>query len=157
VEGTYTFLSCQNHALDDARPAHRITVQDSVVRLRPFPGGFKTASSEAVHGAIYKSQGNAPALDLRRVVIASERFRDPSGDGPRLPERRGRVPDRYEDVTLVWLGRGRYPGNVPEGCRVSGDRSVYDDAVLGWKARHGVADDGSVDMDRMIDPAPLSR
>ena len=157
VEGTYTFLSCQNHGLDDARPAHRITVRDSVVRLRPFPGGFKTASSDAVHGAIYKSQDNAPALDLRRVVIASERFRDPSGDGPRLPERRGPVADRYEDVTLVWLGRGRYPGNVPEGCRVSTDRSVYDDAVRAWKARHGVTDDDSVDMDRMIDPAPIGR
>ena len=157
VEGTYTFLSCQNHDLDDARPDHRITVQDSVIRLRPFPGGFKTRSTDAVHGQIYKSQDNAPALVLRNVVIASERFRDPSGDGPRLPERRGRVRDHYENVTLVWLGRGRYPGNVPDGCRVTRDPAVYEGAVQDWKARHGVVDDDHVDMDRMLDPDPVSR
>jgi len=107
-----------------------------------------------VHGQIYKSQDNAPALVLRNVVIASERFRDPSGDGPRLPERRG---DHYEDVTLVWLGSGPYPGNVPAGCRLSTDRAVYEDAVADWKARHGIADEDDVDVDRMITPVPISR
>ncbi len=157
VEGTYTFLSCQNHALDDLHVTQSVTVEDSIVRLRPFPGGFKTRSTDAVHGQIYKAQDNAPALRLRNVVVASERFRDPSGDGPRLPERRGHIADRYEDVTLVWLGSGRYPGNVPDGCRLTRDPSVYEDAVADWKARHGVVDEDDVDMDRMIDPAPIAR
>jgi hypothetical protein len=166
VEGTYTFLSCQNHGLDGARPDHEITVENSVVRLRPYPGGYKTRSTDSVHGQIYKAQDNAPGLFLRNVVIASERFRDPSGDGPRLPERRGRIVDHYEDVTLVWLGPGAYPGNVPAGCRLSTDPGVYEDAVTEWKARHGVADPGSgdmdtvdmdtVDMDRMLDPVPAA-
>ena len=156
VEGTYTFLSCQNHALDGMRVAQSVRVEDSIVRLRPFPGGFKTRSTDAVHGQIYKSQDNAPALRLRNVVIASERFRVPSGDGPRLPERRGRIEDRYEDVTLVWLGRGDYPGNVPDGCRLTRDPAVYEDAVADWKARHGVVGE-NVDMARMLDPAPVPR
>jgi hypothetical protein len=134
-----------------------VTVEDSIVRLRPCPGGFKTRSTDAVHGQIYKAQDNAPALVLRNVVVASERFRDPTGDGPRLPERRGRIADRYEDVTLVWLGGGRYPGNVPAGCRVTRDPTVYEDAVADWKDRHGVVDEDDVDMDRMIDPAPIAR
>ncbi|MGY1620125.1 hypothetical protein ACI797_25585 [Geodermatophilus sp. SYSU D00691] len=156
VEGTYTFLSCQNHGLDGARPRHGVTVEHSVVRLRPFPGGYKTRSTDAVHGQIYKSQENGPALVLRHVVIAAERFRDPD-DGPRLPERTGQVQDRYEDVTLVWLGPGGYPGNVPAGCRVTTDRAVYDRAVASWKSRHGVRADGGVDPDRMIAPEPVSR
>jgi hypothetical protein len=155
VEGTYTFLSCQNHDLDHVRPAQTVTVENSIVRLRPFPGGYKSHSTDAVHGQIYKHQDNAPALVLRHVVIASERFR--TGDGAQLPERRGRIRDYYEDVTLVWLGRGRYPGNVPDGCRLSGDASVYADAVAEWKARHGVVGDDVVDTNRMIDPAPITR
>ncbi len=157
VEGAYTFLSCQNHALDDVRPTSTVTVQDSVVRLRPFPGGYKKHSTDAVHGPIYKSQDNAPALVLRNVVIASERFRDPDSDDPRLPERRGPLTDRYQDVTLVWLGAGRYPGNVPDGCRLTTDRTVYDRAVDDWKTRHGVDPAGEVQMDRMLRPQPLSR
>jgi hypothetical protein len=157
VESTYTFLSCQNHGLDGVRTSQTVTVEDSVVRLRPFPGGFKTRSTDAVHGQIYKAQDNAPALVLRNVVIASERFRDPSGDGPRLPERRGRIVDRYENVTLVWLGHDRYPGNIPDGCRLTRDPAVYDDAVADWKARHGVVGEDAVDMDRMITPSPVSR
>jgi hypothetical protein len=157
VEGAYTFLSCQNHALNGAAPLSTVTVQDSVVRLRPFPGGYKTHSADAVHGQIYKNQDNAPALVLRNVVIASELFRDPQGDGPQLPERRGSVADRYEDVTLVWLGSGPYPGNVPEGCRLTTDRTVYESAVADWKTRHGVSPAGDVQMDRMLWPEPVSR
>ena len=153
VEGAYTFLSCQNHDLDGARPASRVTVQDSVIRLRPFPGGYKTRSTDSVHGQIYKAQENAPGLVMRNVVIASERFRDPD-DGALLPERRV---DRYDGVTLVWLGSGPYPGNVPAGCRLTTDRSAYERAAGDWKARHGVGADGAVDTARMIWPAPVAR
>lgn len=153
VEGTYTFLSCQNHDLDGARTGSRVTVQDSVIRLRPFPGGYKTRSTDSAHGQIYKAQENAPGLVMRNVVVASERFRDPDG-GALLPER---VVDRYDGVTLVWLGSGRYPGNVPDGCRLTTDASAYDRAVEDWKARHGVGPDGAVDTTRMISPAPVAR
>jgi hypothetical protein len=160
VEGTYTFLSCQNHGLDGVRTGSTVTVRDSIIRLRPFAGGFKTRSTDSVHGQIYKAQDNAPALSLRNVVIASEEFRDPDGDGPRLPERRGPIVDRYEDVTLVWLGRGDYPGNVPDGCRLTDDPSVYDRAVAAWKSRHGVGATGDIDADldtdRLLDPAPVA-
>jgi hypothetical protein len=106
-----------------------------------------------VHGQIYKAQDNAPGLVMRNVVIASERFRDPDA-GALLPER---AVDRYDDVTLVWLGSGRYPGNVPTGCRLTTDRSVYEHAAGDWKARHGVGAHGAVDTNRMIWPAPLAR
>ena len=119
------------------------------MRLRPFPGGFKTRSTDSVHGQIYKSQDNAPALVLRNVVIASERFRDPSGDGPRLPERRGRIADHYEDVTLVWLGTRPVSRQRPRRVPAHPDPAVYEDAVADWKARHGVVDEDDVDMDRL--------
>ncbi|SFL25836.1 hypothetical protein [Geodermatophilus ruber] len=152
VEGTYTFLSCNDEDLDDASTDHAVTVENSVVRLRPFPGGYKTRSTDAVHGQIYKSRRNSPALVLRDVVIASERFQEPSD--AELPERRGQLADRYENVTLVWLGPGRYPGNVPDGCTLTTDPAVYENAVADWKSRHGVAGDDAVDMNRMINPDP---
>lgn len=39
--------------------------------------------------------------------------------------------------TIVWLGPGRYPVNAG-GLRVVTQRSVWDDAVAAWKARHGI-------------------
>jgi hypothetical protein len=39
--------------------------------------------------------------------------------------------------TIVWLGPGRYPVNAGD-IRVVTDRSVWDDAVAAWKARHGI-------------------
>lgn len=117
VEGTYTFVSSQSDAGADAEAGRAITVEDSVVRLQPFPGGFETRSTDAVHGSIYKSRPDSPALRLRNVVIASERFRDPPGVAPLLPTRQGAIEDRYENVTLVWLGQGRTRGTSLPAAR----------------------------------------
>jgi hypothetical protein len=75
-----------------------------------------------------------------------------SSDGPMLPERSG---DRYENVTICWLGGGDYPGNTPAGVTVrtgAGARTLIDDAVTRWKARHGVTDFDTVDMTLMLAP-----
>jgi hypothetical protein len=44
----------------------------------------------------------------------------------------------FENVTLVWLGPGRYPGSLPAaGLTVTRDRRVWDRAKADWLARHG--------------------
>lgn len=156
VEGTYTFLSGQQSSSGHTDVGQSITVEDSVVRLLPMPGGFEARSTDVVHGSLYKTRPESPALVMRNVVIASERFRDPIGRSALLPTRQGQIEDRYENVTLVWLGQGPYPGNVPAGCTVSTDPAVYDAAVADWKARHGVGERGDVDMRRMLAPVPAA-
>ena len=46
-----------------------------------------------------------------------------------------RCPDH--PTTLVWLGGGSYPGQLPEGITVTSDVGVWDSAVTEWKCRHG--------------------
>jgi hypothetical protein len=58
----------------------------------------------------------------------------------------------YEDVTIVWAGRGRYPGNVPEGCTLTTDRAAYDEADRDWKRRHGVRSFFDVDDALLLSP-----
>jgi hypothetical protein len=40
-------------------------------------------------------------------------------------------------TTLVWLGRGRYPGWLPRGVDVSRKIGVWKRAVTAWKCAHG--------------------
>jgi hypothetical protein len=43
-----------------------------------------------------------------------------------------------QPTTLVWLGGGTYPGDLPSGIIVSSDVNVWDAAVADWKCRHGI-------------------
>ena len=43
-----------------------------------------------------------------------------------------------QPTTLVWLGGGAYPGDLPGGITVSADVNVWNAAVADWKCRHGI-------------------
>ena len=131
--------------------ANTQTVEHCVVKLTSGPGGHKQPSDVFTSGYIYKMQTNSPYLVMRNTIISMVGDFN-STDGPMLPERSG---DRYENVTICWLGTGAYPGNTPAGVTVySGAtaQSLIDDAVTRWKARHGVTDFDTVDMTRMLTP-----
>jgi hypothetical protein len=131
--------------------ANTQTVEDCVVKLAAGPGGHKQPSHVSTAGYIYKMQANSPYLAMRNSILALE---GPFNydDGPMLPTRSG---DRYEGVTICWLGAGTYPGNTPTGVTVvtgAAARTMIDDAVARWKVRHGVTDFDTVDMTRMLAP-----
>ena len=44
--------------------------------------------------------------------------------------------------TIVWLGRGKYPGETA-GMRVVKDKSVWTEAVQEWKSAHGVSEESA--------------
>ena len=41
-------------------------------------------------------------------------------------------------TTLVWLGGGTYPGDLPSGMTISPDVNVWNAAVADWRCRHGL-------------------
>ena len=54
------------------------------------------------------------------------------------------IPGRIDDsacpgspTTVVWLGGGPYPGDLPAGVRVTSDINVWIAAVSDWKCAHG--------------------
>jgi hypothetical protein len=131
--------------------ANTQSVESCVVKLTSGPGGHKQPSDVFTSGYIYKMQSNSPYLVMRDTIVSMVGDFN-SSDGPMLPERSG---DRYENVTICWLGGGDYPGNTPAGVTVrtgAGARTLIDDAVTRWKARHGVTDFDTVDMTLMLAP-----
>lgn len=132
--------------------ANTQTVEHCVVKLTSGPGGHKQPSDVFTSGYIYKMQTNSPYLVMRDTIISMVGDFN-STDGPMLPERSG---DRYENVSVCWLGTGAYPGNTPAGVTVHSGataQTLIDDAVTRWKARHGVTDFDTVDMRRMLAPS----
>jgi hypothetical protein len=151
-EDAHTLLSARaNDRSGSPVAANTQTVEDCVVKLAAGPGGHKQPSHVSTAGYIYKMQANSPYLVMRNSILALE---GPFNydDGPMLPTRSG---DRYEGVTICWLGAGTYPGNTPTGVTVvtgAAARTMIDDAVARWKVRHGVTDFDTVDMTRMLAP-----
>lgn len=45
-------------------------------------------------------------------------------------------PGRHSGNVIVWTGKGKYPGEVPAGFRVTKDLRVWSDARAAWMAAH---------------------
>ena len=55
-------------------------------------------------------------------------------------------------VTVVWLGKGAFPGRVPPGVTITTDRRIWDRARADWLTRHGCS--SSANCTRLVDPRP---
>lgn len=123
------------------------TIRNSVIKLKPKPGPYQQPTSVLGHGPIYKDTGNSPPLVMENCIIGAEKFASASqADFPTGPG------CSYTNVTVVWLGTGAWPGNVPAGVTVTTDASVLTNAIDRWKGRHGVTDFNTVNMATMIAP-----
>jgi len=115
-----------------------------LLRLQAMPGPRGEAATVRGHGQLFKWSDVANRLVVRDSIFLVETT--PNGGTTSFPP--GTV---AEDVTVVWLGEGPFPGEVPEGVTITTDRSVWDRARTRWLARHGCAD--FTDCDRLIDPS----
>jgi hypothetical protein len=126
-------------------PGEALTLDGVLIRLRPMPYDRTRAQCQgnAADGlgssGFFKWSGYANRPVVRDTVLLAERGSVNCGASMRLPD------GVYEDVTLVWLGRGDYPGGrVPRGVTVTRDRRVWDEARESWLARHGYPITGEV-------------
>lgn len=148
-EECYSFISTRANTTLGVPSADKTqSVSNSIISLMPRPGPHKSPSSVSVHGHMYKSQGNSPGFNVSNTIFAVSA--PATSTAGLLPDRPGL--DSYTNVTIVWLGTGPYPGNVPLGCRVTTDPAVLASAVSLWKQRHGVTDFDNVDTTRLLAP-----
>ena len=73
------------------------------------------------------------SLALHGNIFMAERVGQPG------KSRMGIPPDQLQDCAnnvMVWLGPGSFPATLPSCFTVTTDRSVWDDAVADWLARH---------------------
>ena len=120
--------------------SHVWTIQNSLVRLEPMPGPRGGSADNLGNGGFFKwhnwdnpSTSLSPKLALYNNVFMAERVGQPG------KSRMGIPPDQLQDCAnnvMVWLGPGSFPATLPSCFTVTTDRSVWDDAVADWLARH---------------------
>lgn len=120
-------------------PTETITLDGVLIRLQPMPFNReratcpRNAADSLGHSGFFKWSRYANRLVVKDTVLLAERNSVNCGSSLNLP-RSG----AYENVTLVWLGPGDYPGRLPaSGVTVTRNRGVWDSARAEWLTRHG--------------------
>ena len=111
-----------------------VTVQNSLVRLRPMKSVYKNRGLVPGHAGFFKWSDTGPKLVLRNNVFRADQ--DASTVGLAIPA--DKLAGCSNNV-MVWLGKGPYPEKLPSCFRVTRDVRVWDDAALAWKKAHGWA------------------
>jgi hypothetical protein len=119
-----------------APPAERTLLDGVLIRLQPMPFEAQKARCAADGlgtGGFFKWSPYSNRLVVRNSVLFAERVAALCGGPMDFPENA-----TFENVTLVWLGPGDYPGRLPAtGVTVTRDRQVWDEARAEWLERHG--------------------
>jgi hypothetical protein len=117
-------------------PAERTLLDQVLLRLQPMPYDRRRARCAADGlgtGGFFKWSRYANRLVVKNSVLLAERVAARCAGAMHFP-----AGATFENVTLVWLGPGRYPGSLPAaGLTVTRDRRVWDRAKADWLARHG--------------------
>jgi len=117
-----------------------LTVQRSLIRLEAMPDPPEGNVDGLGHGGFFKwhlwdrpADSLSPKLALYDNVFMAERVGHVGDDRMGIP------PDQLLDCAnnvMVWLGPGEFPETLPACFTVTTDRTVWDNAVADWLARH---------------------
>jgi hypothetical protein len=86
------------------------------------------------HGMFFKWDSTSPKIKIYDTILRVDSAVSFSNNQFNF------YPDRLIDCannTLVWLGDGDFPGVLPSCFTLTTDKAVWDNAVAGWKTRHG--------------------
>ncbi len=129
------------HAGDGDRT---LTLDRVLMRLERMPydtdvDGDLPASGSVVdggaHGQLFKWSQSANDLVIRDSVFLVPGMSANGAKSMAFP------PDtRAENVTLVWLGPGEYPAQVPDGVTITRDAAVWERARAAWLQQHGATE-----------------
>lgn len=132
LDGCYSGLSARPFTDSAPDGSDNVwTVIDSLIRLEPQPTVFKGAAPG--HGGFFKwdDEGRSPRLALHDTVLRADQVPNHGTLG---------IPDGLEfascsNNTMVWLGDGEFPEELPDCFEVTTDEAVWDDAVAAWHRR----------------------
>jgi hypothetical protein len=130
-----------------APPNERFVLDRVLLRLQPMPYDAAKAHCPANardglgSGALFKWSPAANRLVVSDSVLLVERSSVNCAKAMSFP-----AGGAYRNVTLVWLGGGPYPGELPRrGVTVTRDRHVWEAARATWLSRHRDAPSGDRD------------
>lgn len=152
LDGCYTGISedPSSNSPQNSYPAPQdetLVLDHVLLRLEPMPGPRGTNDPTRLgHGRLFKWSSVANRLVVRDSVLMLEQT--PHNGNADFPEG-----TTAENVTIVWLGGGAFPGRLPPtGVTVVGDRRFWDDARARWLDRHGCL--SATSCSRLHDPDP---
>jgi hypothetical protein len=135
VDGAFMFLSAKPGSGSCPQQA-KVTIRNSLVRLQGMPydtnmQGSKPPSGATGHGQLFKTRAEV-TVDVRDTIFRVDSVSVNAASSMDF------APGSYERVTLIWLGKGDYPGKLPaKGVTVTRDTSIWDNARAAWLKRQG--------------------
>jgi hypothetical protein len=141
--------------------AETFTLDRVLLRLQLMPYDQSSTGRQPAEGSVVNGRAHAQLFkwsgDANKLVLKDSVFLVPrvSTNGKRsmsFPE--GTVAD---NVTLIWLGEGDYPGRLPaSGVTVTRDKSIWRDAKADWLDRHGCTSLNHCDPNQLTNPEPAT-
>jgi hypothetical protein len=139
IDGCYVFLSEQSGPSSQEEEASVVTIRDSLVHVQSQPHDGVTGKAwrdrnvqigddgiGRAPGMLFKWFEGAGTIDVRDCVF---RVDGVSFNGPAAM---AFPPGQYENVTLIWLGKGDYPQPLPTGVKLTRDVKVWNHARAQW-------------------------
>jgi hypothetical protein len=152
-DGCYVFYSARGDRVGSTgENDDTVTITDSLVRMEPMPFLYDGRPGPG-HGPIFKLSSSALTGRSPRLAIHDTVFRvdqpaahgelgvvsfnhDDDPDTPGVPYL---DPSDCSGNTIVWLGEGAYPAELPDCFEITTDPRVWERAVLDWETSHDVA------------------
>jgi hypothetical protein len=143
VDSTHMFLS-QTQGSTCTRTTRDVNIHDVLVHIACMPDGRTTKSTggcplsasglRQTTGQLWKRETFSGALHVKNMVARIDGT--PASGVKDMDFPGASTGSTYENVTIVWAGKGAYPRPVPAGVTVTTDLSVWDTARAAWIAAH---------------------
>lgn len=140
VDGAHMFISARpGHQSNGKVCAPKLTIENSLVSIncQPYNGDMKgNKDRESCNGTttgagqIFKTSVGGPTVTAKNTIFMVEDKNE--GGTPQMNFPKG----SYQNVTLVWLGGGQYPGQLQPGITVTTNKAVWDNARAAWLRAH---------------------
>ena len=131
LDGCYNAFSARSYQDVPDGDDHVWTIRSSLVRLEPMPRTYHDEEPIPGTAGFFKWDDHGPRLVLKDNVFRADQNAGPVGLD--IPE------DKLKSCsgnTMVWLGKGRYPGHLPSCFKLTRDKAVWDKAVANWHEAH---------------------
>ena len=131
LDGCYNAFSARSYQDVPDGDDHVWTIRSSLVRLEPMPRTYHDEKPIPGTAGFFKWDDHGPRLVLKDNVFRADQNAGPVGLD--IPE------DKLKSCsgnTMVWLGKGRYPGHLPSCFKLTRDKAVWDKAVANWHEAH---------------------
>ena len=131
LDGCYNAFSARSYQDVPDGDDHVWTIRSSLVRLEPMPRTYNDEKPIPGTAGFFKWDDHGPRLVLEDNVFRADQDAGPVGLD--IPE------DKLKSCsgnTMVWLGKGRYPGHLPSCFKLTRDKTVWDKAVANWHEAH---------------------